>query len=106
MAKLPTDPHTRSQELVRRSLPAPDAPALDMSPEAASRLRECRNTRALLYASMEDLSDRIGHLAEEVEASGVVVDVINPDDEDSLVTAIDALDESLDCDLGELLRSA
>lgn len=96
--RLPSDPHDRLVAAVRRSLPSPDAPDdyADL-PDKAVRLRqEARNERAVMYAGMEDLTDRCLATADAIVSSGVVLDIVSSDEDDSLVQSIDQLEETLD----------
>lgn len=88
--RLPVNPVDRAAALVRRSAPSPDAPALPPLPTDISRaVADSERERAILYAQFDDATDRCYQLADAIESSGVVIDVIDPDDEDSLVTSLD-----------------
>lgn len=89
--RLPTDPYERTIALVRMSAPSPDAPLTGLPSDLDRMVREGDRDRAVLYASMDDISDRCRRLADEIESSGVVVDVIDPDDDCSLVTSLDGV---------------
>lgn len=94
---LPKDPALRAEALVQRSLPDPDqAPPGAVSPAVYRETTTARNLRAATYAGMEDLADQCRQMAEDIDASGIVVDLIDPDDEDSLVRSMVDLEDSLD----------
>lgn len=103
--RLPTNPFLRISEAVRRSLPSARVAAVDLPVPAIHQVCEARNRRAVMYAEMEDVADRFRRQAEAAEASGIVLDVVGDDDEDSLVTSIDRLEESLE-DAPVKLRAA
>jgi hypothetical protein len=89
---LPTAPIARAAELIRRSAPSPDAPSMHkLPPDVARAVADADRERAILYAQFDDASDRCYQLAAAIEASGVVVDVIDPEEDDSLVTSLDGL---------------
>ncbi len=94
---LPRNPYERALELVRRSAPSTTYElASPLVPDdARQELRKAANLRAEQYASMDDLSDECHYLAEEISSSGVVIDVINEEDDNSLVTSIDMAEDSL-----------
>lgn len=83
---LPTDAIDRTLELVRRSQPSGRAPVpACLPPEGVAFLANARSTRAVLYASMEDMIDRTHQVAQELEDQGVVIDLFGERDADSLV---------------------
>lgn len=83
---LPVDAIDRASELVRRSQPGGRAPVpACLPPEAVAHLSSARSSRAVLYSSMEDMIDRTGAVAHELERQGVVIDLISDKDADSLV---------------------
>lgn len=88
--RLPADGLARSLELVRRSAPSPSAPPTNLPPDLDQTVRQRESGRAVLYAQLDDLSDRCDRLAIDIETSGVVLDVME-DDDDSLVSSIDGL---------------
>lgn len=102
--RLPADPHDRLVEAVRRSLPNPTVPddCADYPEHAARKRAEARNDRALMYASMEDITDRCLQAADNVTSSGVVLDINDPADDDSLVQSIDAIEDTLDDDFAPI----
>jgi hypothetical protein len=87
-ARLPAEPRARALELVRRSLPNPQLQRMVLPADVEAEIQEMRNQRAEVYAALDDSSDRILTLREDIDRSGVVVDVV--DDESSLVVAIDS----------------
>mgnify|MGYP001564626304 CR=1 FL=1 len=92
MTRLPTNPTARVAALVRRSAPSPKAPTLpNLPPDIIASIHEADRRRAALYAQFEDATDRCLALAEAIEASGVVIDVIDPGEEDSLVISLDGV---------------
>lgn len=88
--RLPEEPRARTLELVRRSVASSDAPPTGLPPDLDQIVRKGERDRAVTYAAMDDLSDRCEALCEEIESSGVVVDVIDQE-EDSLVESLDNL---------------
>lgn len=90
--RLPVNPSERAVELVRRSSPSPDTPPLPALPADMVRaISDSERSRAILYAQLDDATDRCYQLAEAIETSGVVIDVIDPDEEDSLVQSLDGV---------------
>lgn len=86
--RLPRDPHERAAELVRRAAPDPSLPHLELPEDVTRMRRESANMRASMYAQLEDSSDDLIRLAEVLDNSGVVIDMMDADDDDSLVVAI------------------
>lgn len=89
--RLPTDPRARSIEMVRRSAASPLAPPTGLPPDLDQVVRQCERDRSVIYAQLEDVLDRASRLADDIEQSGIVVDVVDFDDEDSLVQSVDDL---------------
>lgn len=89
--RLPKDPIDRTMSLLRNSLPRARKPLPRMPPEAVADVMEARNLRAETYASMEDMTDQCRSLAETFDETGIVVDLVAPEDDDSLVHHIDTL---------------
>lgn len=94
--RLPKDPLERTSALLSRSLPGTRTlmPA-QLPAEVTEILMECRNERAVMYAEAEDLSDRYRTLSEEIDERGVVLHVIDEEDESSLVQHLVDVDRSL-----------
>lgn len=85
-ARLPDDAIDRAAEMVRRSQPSGRAPIpASLPPEAVVSLSSARSRRAVIYSSMEDMIDRTHAIAEELETQGVVIDIMNDADAESLV---------------------
>jgi len=66
MERLPQRQSYRIRELVRRSYPRSRPNTTDLPEEYEARLRELERSRAAVYASMEDVADRISYAAELV----------------------------------------
>lgn len=94
--RLPKDPIERAAALVSMSLPGTrtSLPAY-VPPEVAEMVLQARNERAEMYSSAEDLGDRYRTLSEEINERGVVLHIVDPDDEDSLVHHMDKIEQSL-----------
>ena len=94
--RLPKDPIERASALLTRSLPGVRTalPSI-VPPEVSELILQARNDRAPMYAEAEDLADRYRTLSEEINERGVVLFVIDPDDETSLVHHMDKIEQSL-----------
>lgn len=91
---LPSDPHERALALVARSSPNPDRPRGILSPAIERQLEQADRDRAVMYASMEDITDRLHQLANEIDRSSEgVFDCVNfdvgDDGGDAVVVHID-----------------
>lgn len=94
--RLPKDPIDRAAALLARSLPATrETLPASLPPEAAQIIMQARNERAVMYSSMEDLSDRCRILGEEMVESGVVMHLVDDEDADSMVNHIEEAHRSL-----------
>lgn len=94
--RLPKDPLERAAALVSSSLPGTRVmlPAF-VPPEVSELVLQARNERAEMYSSAEDLGDRYRTLSEEINERGVVLHLVDPEDEDSLVHHMDKIEQSL-----------
>jgi hypothetical protein len=88
--RLPDEPRARTLELVRRSAASSAAPPTNLPPDLDQMVREAERDRAVTYAAMDDLTDRCQTLAEDISSSGIVVDILDEED-DSLVISLDDL---------------
>jgi hypothetical protein len=91
--RLPTGTRLRAIALVERSLPNPE---LEPTPERRER-RRMANDRAVLYARQEELSDSLIRVAEQIDSlpDGVVVDLMDEDDAQSVRYHVEQLREAL-----------
>jgi hypothetical protein len=106
VGRLPRNAIERTELLVARSQPSPRAPIPTcVTAEASQDIRESRSTRAVMFASMEDHSDRVRALSEEMDAAGVVLDLVDAEDESSLVRHMALAAGSLDGEEAEAVPS-
>lgn len=95
--RLPADEIERTDTLVRRSQASGRAPVPPCLPrEAVEALADTRSVRAAQWSSMEDHTDRLRTVAEGFEAEGVVIDIVDDEDADSLVRHMGLAAGSLD----------
>jgi hypothetical protein len=92
--RLPTDPRERSIELVRRSASSPQVPPTGLPPDLDEMVRKGERERAVLYARVDDVLDRCDRLAESISSSGIVVDLIDGGDDNSLAHSIEGLHDA------------
>lgn len=92
--RLSKDPLDRANELLTRSLPGIRLLPATMPPRVAELVLEARIVRAQTYSEMEDYSDRCRSLAEDMERMGVVIHLVDSEDEDSLVTHMERVEET------------
>jgi hypothetical protein len=91
--RLPTGTRHRAIALVERSLPNPA-----LEPTAEKRRRRAQaNDRAVLYARQDELSDSLIRIAEKVDElpDGVVVDLVDDEDAQSIRYHVDQLRQTL-----------
>lgn len=93
---LPVEPRERTLELVRRSEASPTAPPTGLPDELDEMVRAGERRRALLYAQFDDACDRCDRLTDIIDNTGIVITVIDPEDEDSLVQSVDDLRSGYD----------
>lgn len=91
--RLPTGTRRRALALVERSLPNPD---LEPTPEKRDR-RKRANSRAVLYARHDELSDSLIRIRERVDElpDGCVVDIADDEDVRSIRHHIEELRATL-----------
>lgn len=94
--RLPSNPIDRAAALLTNSLPGTRMSLPGALPaDAAELVMEARNHRAQMYASMEDLSDRLRQVAEQMDRTGVVLHLVDEEDESSLVEHMEAAARTL-----------
>ena len=87
MTKLPSG-HRRIMSLVTRSAPTMARPRLRT--EFEDQLRAADIEHAAVYASMEDLAEKLDQLAETIREEDTAVPLhVNEDEDDSLVVRVD-----------------
>lgn len=75
---LPVEPIERTRSLIKRSAPNPCRPRLSEEDEMA--LADGDRRAAICYAEIEDVTDRLLRLTEELSSDSVTFD---PDDDDT-----------------------
>lgn len=86
LKKLPKDPGERVEVLMNHSMPGTRAwlPAC-LPDDAAEAIMAGRAARAVMYATAEDLNDRVRELGDNMRDLGVVMHLVDEEDETSWV---------------------
>ncbi len=93
--RLPTEPHHRMIELVRKSMPTRDY--RNFPEPVAATMRQSAQDRAVVYAAVDDVVDETARLIHELDSSdGVVVEIPDEDSARSIRRHLHLVNEVLD----------